>query len=93
MSMSDRSVQLPEVLSFLAFDVTGTHTVEAKDIPASMPVSNVAASLAASMKLPENVPWGLLDNGNGSFLEDPRPIGEVKEPGSSVTVWPKTHLG
>jgi len=80
-------------LSFLASDVTGTQSVEAQDIQASLPASAVAASLAASMQLPENVPWGLRDDATGGFLEDRRPIGEQIEPGSSLTITPKTHLG
>ena len=88
------SVSVPSArLSFEAWDVTGTHSVEAKDIQASLPVSAVASSLAVTMNLPKNVPYGLRDDGTSEFLDDDRPIGDQVEPDSTLTITPKTHLG
>jgi len=56
-------------------------------------VSAVTASLAALMQLPENVPWGVRDDITSTFLDDNKPIGDQLQPGSNVTVTPKTHLG
>jgi len=53
----------------------------------------VASSLAAWMKLPDNVPWGLRDDSSSRFLDDELPVGDQIRPGARVTVTPKTHLG
>jgi hypothetical protein len=79
-------------LSFEAADVTGTHTAEANVQP-MLPAHAVAASLVASMSLPQNVPYGLRDDSTGAFLDDAKPIGEQIGPNAKVTITPKTHLG
>jgi len=80
-------------LNFVAYDVTGHHSVDAKDIQSSLPVSAVASSLASQMHLPDNVPWGLRDDATSLFLDDAMPIGEAVKPDARLTITPKTHLG
>ena len=88
-----QSFSIPSVtLSFEASDVTGTHSVEAKDIQASLPVSAVAKSLAEAMHLPQNVPYGLRDDRTSEFLDDNRSIGDQVKADASLTITPKTHL-
>ncbi len=89
----DGSSKPAATLDIVASDVTGTYTVKARDIQSALPVSAVTTSLAALMQLPENVPWALRDDITSRFLDDERSIGEQLEPGSSVTLTPKTHLG
>lgn len=86
------TAQASGVLSFEALDVTGTHRVVAEDVQRELPAGAVAKALAARMSLPENVPWGLRSDAS-VFLNDDQPIGDQIEPGTSVTVTPKTHLG
>jgi hypothetical protein len=81
------------MMSLLVHDVTGTLSLEKENVQGSLPASAVAASLAAEMQLPENVPWGLRNDETSEFLLDDKPIGEQIETGESVTVTPKTHLG
>jgi hypothetical protein len=83
----------PDTFSFEASDVTGTQTVVASDVQRALPAGAVARSLAAWMKLPDNVPWSLRDESTSAFLDEERPIGEQIQPGAKVTVTPKTHLG
>ena len=82
-----------ETFSFEASDVTGTQTVVANDVQRILPAGAVARSLAAWMKLPDNVPWALRNESTSAFLDEERPIGEQIRPGAKVTVTPKTHLG
>jgi hypothetical protein len=91
--VKDDSSPSTATLDIFASDVTGTQSVDAKAIQSTLPVSAVTTSLAALMQLPENVPWGLRDDLTSRFLDDERSIGDQLEPGSSVTVTPKTHLG
>ena len=81
------------MMSFLVHDVTGTLSLEKENVQGSLPVSAVASSVASEMQLPANVPWGLRNDDTSEFLDDGKPIGEQIEPGSRVTVTPKTHLG
>jgi len=76
-----------------ATDVTGTHSILARDVQRTLSAGDVARSLAAVMLLPDNVPWSLRDEGSSAFLDDDRPIGEQVEPGAKVTITPKAHLG
>ena len=93
MQTVDVSTTVPETIHFEVTDVTNSFELEAREVQASLPVSQVASSLAVKLNLPENVPWGLRNDAvGGAFLEDDRPIGEVVEPGSRLTVFPKTHL-
>jgi len=82
-----------ETMDFLATDITNTMRVKAQGVQSGTPVSAVAKSLAASMRLPVNVPWAIRDDRTSRFLDDFRPIGDQIEPDSSVTICPKTHLG
>ena len=96
MSLTQSAVaerEAADTFSFEASDVTGTQTVVASDVQRVLPAGAVARSLAAWMKLPENVPWALRDESTSAFLEEERPIGEQIQPGAKVTVTPKTHLG
>jgi hypothetical protein len=93
MSMSQAVAEAPDTFSFEASDVTGTQTVVASDVQRILPAGAVARSLAAWMKLPDNVPWALRDESTSAFLDEERPIGEQIQPGAKVTVTPKTHLG
>jgi len=85
--------QAADVFSFEASDVTGTHQVLVEDVDRSLPAGAVARALAARMSLPQNVPWGLRENSNSEFLADEKPIGNQIQPGASVTITPKSHLG
>ncbi len=96
MSQTPMAVAEPEAadtFSFEASDVTGTQTVVASDVQRVLPAGAVARSLAAWMKLPDNVPWALRDETTSAFLDEERPIGEQIRPGAKVTVTPKAHLG
>ena len=80
-------------MSFEATDVTGSHHAVASDVQCSLPAGVVAESLAAEMRLPENVPWALRDERTSAFLDGTKPIGDQIEPGAKVTVTPRAHLG
>ncbi len=82
-----------DAFSFEASDVTGTHQVFVENVDRSLPAGAVARALAARMSLPQNVPWGLRENSNSAFLADEQPVGSQIEPGASVTITPKSHLG
>jgi hypothetical protein len=81
-----------DVLSFTANDVTGTFQVTVEVEPELL-ARAVTESLAEQMSLPKNVPWALREDSSSAFLLDDQPIGEQIEPGASVTVTPKSHLG
>ncbi len=83
----------PGTLSFEVSDVTRTRTFEATDVQSTLPAGAVAKSIAASLQLPDNVPWGLRDDVTSRFLEDSKPIGEQIGPSAKVSLTPKTHLG
>lgn len=93
---SDAALMTPaspdDVMDLRAVDVTGTHEARAADVQRGMPAGELAHTLAARMTLPLSVPW-TLHNTQGAFLDDRRPIGEQVEPGETVTLSPKTHLG
>jgi len=79
--------------SFLTQDVTGTHSLEAKDVPRSSPAGAIAQALASKMSLPENIPWTLRNDRTGAYLDEQSPIGDQIDSGAKVTLTPKTHLG
>ena len=79
-------------IRFRATDVTGTMEMDVEDLQEDVPAGAVARTLAQRMELPTNVPWALR-NDRGAFLVDDRQIGEQIEPGTTVTLTPKTHLG
>jgi hypothetical protein len=82
-----------EPISFEVVDVTGSLRLVAEDVEPGMPAEVVARTLAARMRLPDSVPWGLRSDETSEFLDERRPIGEQIAPGAQVTVVPKTHLG
>jgi hypothetical protein len=82
----------PEVLMFHAANVTGTQELPIEVGP-GLSVRSVTDSIAHRMALPGDVPWTLRDDGSSTYLDENRPIGEQIEPGSHVTITPKTHLG
>lgn len=82
----------PEVLVFRAANVTGTQELPI-EIGSRLSVRSVTDSIAHRMALPSDVPWTLRDDGSSSYLDEDRPIGDQIEPGSHVTITPKTHLG
>jgi hypothetical protein len=96
MSIAEEAVAMleePDTLDFEVSDVTGTHQLMATGVQRAVSAGAVAHSLAASMKLPDNVPWALRDETTSAFLEDDRPIGEQLRRGAKVVVTPKAHLG
>ena len=82
----------PEVLMFHAANVTGTQQLPI-EVVAGSSVRSVADSIAHRMALPGDVPWSLRDDGSSTYLDEDRPIGDQIEPGSHLTITPKTHLG
>ena len=90
--MTDRNVRTVATLDFTANDVTGSTMVEVSDVQGSVPASAVAAALADEMELPDNVPWSLRDS-RSRVLDDQMPIADQIEPGETLTVTPKAHLG
>lgn len=82
----------PEVLMFHAANVTGTQELPIEVGP-GLSVRSVTDSIAHRMALPGDVPWTLRDDGSSTYLDEDRPIGDQIEPGSHVTITPKTHLG
>ena len=80
-------------LSFQAFDVTGSFSVDLTEIQGALPVSTVAATVATMMHLPENIPYALRDDLSTQYLDDSMPIGDAIQPGARLTITPKTHLG
>jgi len=83
---------VPDAVSFLAGTVTGSQELPV-EFGARLPVRAVADSLAHRMSLPGDVAWALRDDRSSQYLDDDRPIGDQVEPGSHVTITPKTHLG
>ena len=87
------NLEASTTLSFQAFDVTGSFSVDATDIQGTLPVSTGAATVATMMHLPENVPYALRDDFSSQYLDDSMPIGNAIKPGARLTITPKTHLG
>jgi hypothetical protein len=85
--------QVLDLLEFEVTDVTGTHTVVAKDVQPSLPAGAVASALANRMSLPSDVPWALRDDATSVFLDDSVAIGDQIATDTRLTVTPKTHLG
>jgi len=79
-------------MSFLASNVTGTQSLPI-EVSGSLSARTVADSIADRMALPDDVVWSLRDDSSSAYLDDGRPIGEQIEPGSHVTITPRTHLG
>jgi hypothetical protein len=82
----------PEVLMFHAANVTGTQELPIEVVP-GLSVRSVTDSIAHRMALPGDVPWSLRDDGSSTYLDENRPIGDQIEPGTHLTITPKTHLG
>jgi hypothetical protein len=79
--------------AFEASDATGSFTIEARDVQPATPAGAVARALAGRMQLPNDVPWTLVDEQTGAFLDESRPIGDQIATGSRVSLTPKSHLG
>ena len=90
--MPYRSSGAVATLDFKANDVTGSRLAEVSDVQGSAPAGAVASALAEQMRLPANVPWSLRDS-RSRVLDDQTPIGEQIDPGETLTVTPKAHLG
>jgi hypothetical protein len=82
---------IDELFHFEAIDVTGTRRAQVADVPRDVPVSAVAKAIAARMSLPEGV-YSLHDS-QGALLDNDKPIAGQVEPGVSVTIVPRAHLG
>jgi hypothetical protein len=82
---------IEEMFHFDAIDVTGMHRARVADVPRDVPVSAVAKAVAARMSLPEGA-YSLHDS-QGALLDNDKPIAEQVEPGVSVTIVPRAHLG
>ena len=87
------NLEASTTLSFHAYDVTGSFSVNATDIQGALPVSTVATTVATMMHLPENVPYALRDDRSSMYLDDSMPIGDAIKSGATLTITPKTHLG
>ena len=92
MTQVSTATENPEVLVFHAANVTGTQELPI-EVGRRLSVRSVTDSIAHRMALPNDVPWSLRDDGSSSYLDEDRPIGDQIEPGSHVTITPKTHLG
>ena len=79
-------------LDLLASNVTGTRNLPFQFDP-GLPVRAVTDAIAADMSLPADVPWALRSDDSSAYLDDGRPIGDQLEPGSRVTLTPRSHLG
>ena len=90
--MTQVSTATAEVLTFDAANVTGTQELPIEVVPGSS-VRSVTDSIAHRMALPGDVPWSLRDDGSSSYLDEDRPIGDQIDPGTHLTITPKTHLG
>jgi hypothetical protein len=84
---------IPDLLTFEATDVTGSHTVVAKDVQPSLPAGAVANALANQMSLPADVPWALRDDKTSAFLDDSLAIGDQIETDAKLVLTTKAHLG
>jgi len=80
-----------ELFHFEAIDVTGTRRAQVADMPRDVPVSAVVNAVAARMSLPDGA-YSLHD-GQGALLDNDKPIASQIEPGVSVTIVPRAHLG
>ena len=81
-----------EVLTFRAANVTGSQELPIEVVP-GLSVRSVTDSIAHRMALPGDVPWSLRDDGSSTYLDEDRPIGDQIDPGTHLTITPKTHLG
>ena len=80
-----------ELFHFEAIDVTGTHRVRVADVPRDVPVSAVVKAIASRMSLPDGA-YSLHDD-QGGLLDNDKPVANQVEPGVSVTIVPRAHLG
>jgi len=78
---------------FTATDVTGNTFMLTTDIQPEFPAGPAAATLAARMQLPDNVPYTLRNESTSVYLDETLPLGDQIEPDTTLTITPKTHLG
>ena len=79
------------VIRFHAQGVTGSDAIEVS-FQRSTPGDAVARSLANMLGMPDDLSYGIRNDGTSAYLEDV-PIGDQIETGTRVTLVPKTHLG
>jgi len=87
---TDAASALP--LSFIASNITGTQTVPIQ-VNGGLSVRAVTDSIVDRMALPDDVGWALRDDESSAYLDDTKSIGEQINPGTRVTLTPRTHLG
>lgn len=80
-------------IRFSVQDVTGTMTLEASDVQATLPAGAVARSVASKMGLPQDVPWALRSDRTSVYLDDEVAIGDQIDSEGSMSIVPLTHLG
>ncbi|MEE8467001.1 MAG: hypothetical protein V3T22_01005 [Planctomycetota bacterium] len=80
-----------DILSFRASNITGTRELPL-EVRRNSTVADVTSSIADLMALPDDVAWSLRAD-RGQFLDEEATIGDLLEPGSHVTITPRTHLG
>ena len=81
-----------ELLNFEVRNITGTQKIPVES-PAQLSVRIVTESISHEMALPEGVPWSLRDDSSSAYLDEDAAIGDQIQPGTRVTVVPRTHLG
>ena len=86
------STDHPAVLAFRASNVTGTRQLDL-EVERDVPTRRVAEECAALMQLPQDVSWTLRNDRTAAYLDEARSIGDQLEPGTRVTLAPRTHLG
>ena len=81
-------------VSFSVMDVTGTKHLDYEGVDGYRLVSDLAASVAAQMELPNNVPYSIRDDERASMLADDVPLGQqIPANSARLVVLPKSHLG
>ncbi len=89
--METQTTPADPMIRFTANSVTGAQGVDVQ-FQRTTPSSAVARSLAEMLGMPSDVPYGLRDDGSSVYLDD-KPIGDQIEPGATLSVTPKAHLG
>jgi hypothetical protein len=90
---TDAASAMPlEPLNFTATNITGTQSVPI-EVDRGLSVRAVTDSIVDRMALPDDVGWALRDDDSSAYLDDSESIGKQIEPGTRVTLTPRTHLG
>ncbi len=81
-------------LAFSCTEVTGTREMDVSGIDGHRTVADVAASMAALLDLPRNVPWAMRDDSRARMLEADMPLGsQIPATGARLVCIPQSHLG